>query len=542
MKKKKVFLLYPLLLAMLVTSGGVFAAADSQRSGEKHREEKVCQKSKVSDGINEKELETHVKFLAHEDRGGRFPGTPGYMAAAEYVRVKLKEYGLEAVCQDETGQNSFFQTVPMRHFKYGKGNRITVKSPKGEKVFRNLTDFFFESAGEGGSRTITGTPVFIGCGIHEPGVWDDLASLDIKGKPVFLMQYFPPKKDGEHVLPRELRQKYTYGFYSLYKYPAVLERGASCIIHVLHYKQAAEWELNLTTSHCFALRPVPPYGAEWQFTPPVPEVTASKTMIDYFFADKGFDPIQRKGSYERFEFDGYEMTIELDVTEERINSPNVVGLVRGTDPVLKNTYIAVGAHLDHLGTFQGQVFNGANDNASACAALLAASRELVKNPPKRSVIFTFFTGEESCLSGSRYFVEHSPVPLKQIQTFINLDEVGGKKGDNSPMFIAVGALPKISTRLEKIMTAAGKHLDRAELKIDKTELEPYRLRWVDQFNDWVDHYSFLKKGIPIIGIGTIPGIGADWHTPGDDVETINFEHLHQVTRFIYALVSELGNR
>lgn len=110
------------------------------------------------------------------------------------------------------------------------------------------------------------------------------------------------------------------------------------------------------------------------------------------------------------------------------------------------------------------------------------------------------------------------------------------------MFIAVGALPKISTRLEKIMTAAGKHLDRAKLKIDKTVLEPYRLRWVDQFNDWVDHYSFLKKGIPIIGIGTIPGIDADWHTPGDDVETINFEHLHQVTRFIYALVSELGNR
>jgi hypothetical protein len=161
MKKKKVFLLYPLLLAMLVTIGGIFAAADSQ------------QKSKVPDGINEKELETHVKFLAHEDRGGRFPGTPGYMAAAEYVRAKLKEYGFEAVCQDETGRNSFFQTVPMRHFKYGKGNHITVKSPKGEKVFSNLTDFFFESPGKGGTRTITGTPVFIGCGIHEPGVWLD---------------------------------------------------------------------------------------------------------------------------------------------------------------------------------------------------------------------------------------------------------------------------------------------------------------------------------------------------------------------------------
>ncbi len=123
-----------------------------------------------------------------------------------------------------------------------------------------------------------------------------------------------------------------------------------------------------------------------------------------------------------------------------------------------------------------------------------------------------------------------------------MDEVGGKKGDNSPMFIAVGALPKITTQLEKIMTAAGKHLDRVELKIDKKGLEPYRLRWVDQFNDWVDQYSFLKKGIPVIPIGTIPGTGSDWHTPGDDVDKINFEHLYQVTRFIYALVSALGNR
>lgn len=91
MKKKKASLLYSLLLAMVVTSGGIF---------------------KVPDGINEKELEIHVKFLVHEDRGGRFPGTPGYMAAAEYVRSKLKKYGLEAVCQDETERDSFFQNVP----------------------------------------------------------------------------------------------------------------------------------------------------------------------------------------------------------------------------------------------------------------------------------------------------------------------------------------------------------------------------------------------------------------------------------------------
>jgi hypothetical protein len=511
MKYKKIYLLIPLCL--------IFASIGGQGSSNET-------------GITREELETHLTYLAHDDRGGRFPGTPGYMEAAEYIREKLRESGIEAVCKDEKGMNSFFQTVPMRHFKYGKGNSIKVKSPKGEKVFINLKDFFFESPGEDGSRGIAGTPVFIGCGIHEPGIWNDFAGLDIKGKPVFLRQYFPAKRNGKYPLPKILLQKYWYGFPSMRKYPAIIERGASCIIHVPRKKQAANWDFFISQAHVSSLRPVRPYGAEWLFVPRVPVIVASKTMIDYFFEGKPFDPIKWKTPYETLEFDGFEMTIELDVTEERIYSPNVVGVVRGTDPELKNTYIALGAHLDHLGTYKGQVFNGACDDASGCAALMEAAEELVKNPTKRSVLFLFFTGEESSLSGSRYFVEHCPVPLEQIKTFINVDEVGGKKGNNK-MDINIASRSQDSHSYEKTMLAAGKILDRAKLRIDNTNPKPYQIEWVDE-------YSFIKKGIPIIAIGAFPNYGD--HTPGDDVEKINFEHLHEVTRFIHALILELGNQ
>ena len=118
----------------------------------------------------------------------------------------------------------------------------------------------------------------------------------------------------------------------------------------------------------------------------------------------------------------------------------------------------MGAHLDHLGTDDGQVFNGANDDASGCAALLKVAEEIAKHPPKRSVIFTFFTAEESGLNGSMYFVENCPVSLKQVKTFIDMDEVGGKKTNNGPMVIVAGALPTIDARLEGIMKAAGKIL------------------------------------------------------------------------------------
>ena len=90
-----------------------------------------------------------------------------------------------------------------------------------------------------------------------------------------------------------------------------------------------------------------------------------------------------------------------------------------------------------------------------------------------------------------------------------------------------------SFSFEKVMLAAGKILDKAKLKIDKTKPKPYQI-------DWVDEYSFIQKGIPIIAIGAFPNYGD--HTPGDDVEKINFEHLYEVTRFIHALVLELGNR
>ena len=205
----------------------------------------------------------------------------------------------------------------------------------------------------------------------------------------------------------------------------------------------------------------------------------------------------------------------------------------GTDPELKNTYTAVGAHLDHLGTFEGQVYNGACDDASGCAALLEAAEELVKNPTKRSVLFLFFTGEETGLTGSRYFVENCPVPLEQIKTFINVDEVGGKKGDDGLMEIITGSRSEIPHSFEKAMLAAGKHLDKAKLKIDKKKPKPYQLYYVDD-------YSFFKKGIPIISISTFPNYGD--HSPGDDVEKIDFEHLQQVTLFIHALVLELGNQ
>jgi hypothetical protein len=520
MKNKKIRLLFSLSFLIMVVTWWSFAAVG-------------CQSSYNETGITREELETHLKFLAHDDRGGRFPGTPGYMAAAEYVRARLKESGLEAVCKDEKGKNSYFQSVPMRHFIYGKDNSIKVKSSKGEKVFTNLKDFYFESPGEGGTRRISGTPVYIGCGIHESGIWNDFAGLDIKGKPVFLGQYFPAKRNGKHVLPKILLQKYGFGFPSMQKYPAILERGASCIIHVPRKGQAANWDFFSSQAHVSSLRPVHPYGAEWLFVHPVPVIVASKAMIDYFFEDKPFDPVEWKTPYETFEFNGFEITIEIDVTEELIYSPNVVGLVRGTDPELKNTYIAVGAHLDHLGIFEGQVFNGACDDASGCAALMEAARELVKNPTKRSVLFLFFTGEESSLSGSRYFVEHCPVPLEQIKTFINVDEVGGKKDNNKQMDINIASRSRGSHSFEKAMLAAGKILDKATLKIDKTEPKPYQVHWVDD-------YSFIKKGIPIIVIGAFPNYGD--HTPGDDVEKINFEHLHEVTRFIHALVLELGNQ
>jgi aminopeptidase YwaD len=223
------------------------------------------------------------------------------------------------------------------------------------------------------------------------------------------------------------------------------------------------------------------------------------------------------------------LNVELiDVVSQTFN---LNAFVEGSDPVLKNEYIVIGAHYDHIGyggptsmhTASGkpQIHNGADDNASGVAVMIEMARKIAESPLKRSVIFSSFSSEELGLLGSAYFTKHPPVSLDKIVTMINLDMVGRMKDNELTAFGASSGdlFANIIDSLDVIDT----------LSIKKVN---------DAYGP-SDHASFVVNNIPVVMFFT--GIEEDYHTPNDDADKINYNGMVMAAKYIYNFVESVGN-
>ena len=220
-------------------------------------------------------------------------------------------------------------------------------------------------------------------------------------------------------------------------------------------------------------------------------------------------------------------------TEPR-HSENVVALLPGSDPVLKNEYIVIGAHFDHLGRSStyaqdpealNAIRNGADDNASGTAAVMELARILSANPPKRSIIFANFSGEELGLLGSQWFVAHPLVPLDRVVAMINFDMVGRLRDDK---LIVYGT--STATELKPLLDSANAALDGGGLKVNGIG---------DGFGP-SDQSSFYAKDIPVLHFFTDQH--EDYHRATDDVEKINSNGEARVVNLALTVARELANR
>lgn len=197
-----------------------------------------------------------------------------------------------------------------------------------------------------------------------------------------------------------------------------------------------------------------------------------------------------------------------------IRSFNVVAYLEGSDPVLKREFVSVGAHLDGLGTRNGMIHNGANDNATGSAVVLEIARALAATPPRRSVLVGLWGAEEVGMQGSRYFVEHPVVELGQVIAHLNFDGVG--RYDRSPgelvKIYALGASRVCSTLEEEMLAASAR---TAGVEFDREDKEG----WF-RFSD---HYNFHQAGVPSVFFTDLGS--EDYHQPTDDVGAIDGEKL-----------------
>lgn len=238
------------------------------------------------------------------------------------------------------------------------------------------------------------------------------------------------------------------------------------------------------------------------------------------------------GSYfQKFELKEHEQrNIKSKQDFDKPASSNVIGLIEGTDPVLKDAYIVLSAHLDHVGTIDGVIHNGANDNASGSAAIMELARVIARKPLKRSVIFALFGAEEIGLVGSKYFVDNSPVPLSKVVANLNVDGIGAyvnQPGDQVKL-LAIGAALPCADLQERLMTVNG---ETEKLEISTNDPEAYIMR--------SDQYNFLKKEIPVV-MFTDYGNG-HYHKPTDDAHRLQYGKLTRLTNLIHQLTINLGN-
>jgi hypothetical protein len=224
------------------------------------------------------------------------------------------------------------------------------------------------------------------------------------------------------------------------------------------------------------------------------------------------------------------LTVEMETRNS--TSRNIIALIPGSDPVLKNEYIVICAHHDHLGIVNGSVIAGADDNGTGTVALIGIARALLTERPKRSVIIAWFTGEEQGMYGSHFFVNNCPVPVGKISTCLNLDMLGRNNSDSLYLVGSNLLSSELDASIQKVNKQSGIRFGFDYLYSNLTH--PQRVYFRS------DHYPFIRFGIPSVWF--FCGFTPDYHTPKDVLEYIDYQKFLKITKLTYLTAFDIGNK
>jgi peptidase M28-like protein/PDZ domain-containing protein/PA domain-containing protein len=475
----------------------------------------------VDELITESDVRTPLEYLAGDDFRGRQAGSEEMKRAAEYVAAQFKEAGLQPAGLDGT----FFQTFPHgRRTPDAAHTHLTFSLPGGEgakklpvKLDREFVAFRFSNVGK-----VRGDVVFVGYGITAPEhKYDDYAGLDVKGKIVLMMRYEPGDKDPESVFDGLVHTQHaTFAA----KVANAETHGAAGVIMFSgpsgHKDQRSElWARQASAGRQSYDVPV------LQITRPVAERILSACGKNIAEIQKAIDCAVTPQS---FALDAVRADAEVGFKTDPVTMRNVLALLPGSDKTLADEVVIVGAHLDHLGVGrpkadQDIVYNGADDNASGVAAVLAVARATARLPerPRRSILFMTFDAEEIGLVGSRYYVNHPVRPLGKVAAMLNLDMIGRVRND-SLSCLGVGS----ARELKGVVEAAGEGLG-LKLRYSESPFTPS------------DSMSFAMKRVPTIFFNS--GLHSDYHRVTDEASKINYDGLVKASRLVARTALALAN-
>ena len=454
-------------------------------------------------------LKKHVAYLSSDQLKGRLTGSEGDSLSADYIRKQLKASGLVPLYS-----NGFQRFRVTDNIILGPTNEMTVNGTK-LKVETDFAPFSFSQ-----NNSFKGEVVFAGYGfsINEDSLkWNDYDGMDVKGKIVMVLRADPEVDKNTSPFIRYSRDRD--------KVLQAKDLGATAVLLVSgkvfdsedKFEALVKGEQSVGIPAIRITRKIANQLLEPQ-----------KAVVDDL--EKKLNTSRKPSSF----VTGVSISGRADVAETTVATRNVVMVLPGEDPVLKNEYIILGGHFDHLGmggkgsSSRQQdtvgVHHGADDNASGVGMVIELAKKLAATPNshKRSILVMAFSGEEMGLLGSKQFVDHPEIDLTKVNAMVNLDMVG-RLNENS--MVQIGGVGTAEP-LKKLIYA---DVDTTVLKLSLSE-EGYGPS---------DHASFYGKNIPVLFIST--GAHLDYHTPADTWQKINFPGMVKVANVTYKMVTDLAN-
>src|SRR5256885_1760239 len=379
--------------------------------------------------ISPTEIDAHLRFLSSDLLEGRAPATRGGRLAEEYIASQLKAFGV----QPGVGDSSYFQRVPIDVVKADPNTINVTASGKANAKLRFTNDVVVWPGSATEASSAHGELVFVGYGASAPEYkWDDFKDADVRGKVLLVLVNDPPAPPSEPNLFGGKAMTY-YGRWT-YKYEEAERRGAAGML-IVHTTERAGYPWHVvvnsnSTEHRLLPRDHPPASGHPLPAPIGVRGWITDSAATALLAQAGLNMVQLRKQAESRDFRPVSTGIIIDASMKnsvsRLSANNVVGVVRGNDPKLRNQYVLYSAHWDHFGigpVVNGDsIYNGAVDNGSGVASVLTIAHAAATGPkPRRSQLFVFVTAEESGLLGSEYFGEHPTVPASKVIADLNID-------------------------------------------------------------------------------------------------------------------------
>ncbi len=514
-----------LLFAVTLFHGAIFTPAQTVDKGSFARGRKHAETIKAD------WLRDHLSYVASDEMEGRDTPSRGLDLTAKFIALQLKQWGVKPAGADGT----YFQKIALqRRTVDPDGSRVDFGGEKyefGKDFLAGLTPGAADNA----------PLVFMKHGwIFKGKDINPYRNADVRGK-VVVMSMAAPKG----ITPADLTGQQGVD----YQFPAIAakEAGALAVIEIPTPQAIAGWRnilQNSTEKGSLAME---------KFLRPnlsAPTITAAESLLRKIFEGERLtaaDILARK--FDAVAEDHFELTsnkkisLKVSVKLNSAHTQNIVAVVEGSDPKLKNEFVAFGSHYDHVGVspnpnLPDRIYNGADDNGSGTVSILAMARALAtaQPRPKRSALFVWHVGEEKGLWGSKYFSEFPTVPLSGVTAQLNIDMIGRRRpasdtSEANKILVPRGEIYVIgSKKMSSGLGALSERVNDDYLKL-KYNYAFDDLNDPNRFFYRSDHFHYARKGVPIIFY--FDGVYEEYHQPGDEVAKIDFEQMEMVARTIF---------